>query len=574
MPEATSSRFLRHTSCEACGSSDANAVYEDTYSNGSQANRTYCFSCEKTDMNMNLDNTNTYTHTSSPSYSTASNGNGHGGRKEFSDIPDRKITKDTAKTFGVLVSKDTNGEITSHAYPYYDKDGQEIVAYKKRICLDNQGNAQKNFTILNNTKKAGSSFDQASLFGQNLFPPRGKFITITEGELDCLATYQMLGSKWPVVSLRTGAQGAEKDIRKNLDFFNSYEKIVLCLDNDEPGKKLAQKLSEIFEIGKCLIMPMSRKDPCEYLQNNDTTTFTREWWRAKPVSPDGIISGEDIWELVSTEPENNSISYPWEDLNKLTYGIRRGELVTITAGSGIGKSAILREVIYHIIRNTESRIGALFMEESVRRTAQGIMSIDANKQFHLPNTVYTQEELKSSFDNTVGCGRVFLYDHFGSSEIDNIVNRIRYMAKGLECEYIFLDHISIVVSSQENGDERKALDEIMTKLRMLVQETNIGLFVVSHLKRPQNGGGHELGGVTTLAQLRGSAGIAQLSDIVLGLERNSQDDDPTIRNTTIVRVLKNRFSGETGPTSRLLWNKETGRLNETFEELEQLEETF
>jgi twinkle protein len=146
------------------------------------------------------------------------------------------------------------------------------------------------------------------------------------------------------------------------------------------------------------------------------------------------------------------------------------------------------------------------------------------------------------------------------------------MAKGLECEYIFLDHISIVVSAQENGDERKALDEIMTKLRMLVQETNISLFIVSHLKRPQ-GGGHEIGGVTTLSQLRGSAGIGQLSDIVIGLERDSQAEDPITRNTTQLRVLKNRFSGESGPGSRLLWCKETGRMSEVFDDLE-IEETF
>jgi twinkle protein len=564
LAEVVHSKFTRHSPCESCGSRDANAIYEDQLSNGDVSIRTFCFSCEK------ITYPDQERHSSMNNYvAPVSKERTDTSAYQLSAIPDRKISKETAETFGVRVSKDSNGSIISHVYPFYEKTGQKIVAYKKRHCAD------KGFTVVGPEKGVNHSFDQASLFGQQLFSGTGKYITMTEGELDAMAAYQMLGSKWPVVSLRSGAQGAERDIRKNLEFFNSYDKVVLCLDNDEPGKKATQKLSEIFEIGKCLVMPMSRKDPCEYLQSGDTLSFTREWWRAKPLSPDGIVSGEDIWDVVSTELENNSISYPWEDLNKVTYGIRCGELVTITAGSGIGKSAILREIIYHILKNTEENVGALFMEESIRRTAQGLMSIDANKQFHLPTTVYTQDELKTAFENTVGCGRVYLYDHFGSSEIDNIVSRIRYMAKGLECKYVFLDHISIIVSSQENGDERKALDEIMTKLRMLVQETNISLFVVSHLKRPQNGGGHEIGGVTTLSQLRGSAGIAQLSDIVLGLERNSQDDDPIIRNTTIVRVLKNRFSGETGPTSRLVWSKETGRLNETFEDLEaDIEEAF
>jgi twinkle protein len=135
------------------------------------------------------------------------------------------------------------------------------------------------------------------------------------------------------------------------------------------------------------------------------------------------------------------------------------------------------------------------------------------------------------------------------------------MAKAMDCKYVFIDHVSIIVSAQSNGDERKAIDEIMTKLRTLVQETGISLFVVSHLKRPESKG-HEEGATTSLAQLRGSASIAQLSDIVIGLERNAQADDPTERNTTRVRVLKNRFSGETGKACSLLYSMETGRMTE------------
>jgi twinkle protein len=180
---------------------------------------------------------------------------------------------------------------------------------------------------------------------------------------------------------------------------------------------------------------------------------------------------------------------------------------------------------------------------------------------HLPDTVVSDVQRRDAFDSTLGTGRLYLLDHFGSTSVENIINRVRYMAKAVNCKYIFVDHISIIVSAQENGDERKAIDEIMTKLRMLVQETNIGLVVVSHLKRPSDKG-HEEGAVTSLAQLRGSGSIAQLSDMVIGLERNGQADDIIIRNTTKVRVLKNRFSGITGPAGNLLYNKETGRMFE------------
>jgi twinkle protein len=194
------------------------------------------------------------------------------------------------------------------------------------------------------------------------------------------------------------------------------------------------------------------------------------------------------------------------------------------------------------------------------------MSLAINKPIHIPDVEVTDEELKEAFDKTLGTDRLYLFDHFGSTDIDNIVNRVRYMAKGLNCGYVFLDHISIIVSGGDVGDERKALDAIMTRLRMIVQETGISLICVSHLKRPSDRG-HEEGAATSLAQLRGSGAIAQLSDIVLGLERNGQHEDPIERNTTKVRVLKNRFVGFTGQAGHLLYQSHTGRMLETTEEL-------
>jgi twinkle protein len=291
----------------------------------------------------------------------------------------------------------------------------------------------------------------------------------------------------------------------------------------------------------------------------------KQFWNAKAFTPDGIINGDTLLEDVTKPIEKPDCLYPYKGLDELTYGIRKGELVTITAGSGLGKSQFLREIVYHIFKNTDDTMGLMFMEEDPRKTALSIMSLHANKPLHLPTTESTAEEKKEAFDVTLGTSRFFMFDHFGSSEIDNIVNRVKYMAKVMDCKYIFLDHISIIVSSQANGDERKAIDEIMTKLRTLVQETGICLFVVSHLKRPDKKA-HEEGAVTSLAQLRGSASIAQLSDIVLGLERNGQADDPSVRNTTHVRVLKNRFAGVTGKACQLLFSLDTGRMIETFEE--------
>ena len=155
---------------------------------------------------------------------------------------------------------------------------------------------------------------------------------------------------------------------------------------------------------------------------------------------------------------------------------------------------------------------------------------------------------------------MLLYDHFGSSDIDALLSKIVYLCQQ-GCDFVVLDHISVVVSGIGEGDERRLIDNLMTKLRTLVSRFGIGMIVVSHLRKPE-GVSHEEGGRTTLGQLRGSAAIAQLSDICIGLERNQQHEDEAERNKTILRVLKNRYSGQTGPATALAFDTATGRLSE------------
>lgn len=456
-------------------------------------------------------------------------------------IKDRNITYATAQKYGVKV--DAAGVL----FPYHDKEGT-LVALKQR-------SPKKEFSF-------SGSANEATLFGQSLFTKGGKYITIVEGEFDALAAYQMMGSKWPVVSIKNGASAAKKCCAAQYEWLDSFENIVIAFDGDEPGKKAAADVAEIFGNKAKIMRHEGHKDACDYLVAGDVEKWNKAWWAAEQYVPDGILDGTLLWDMVKEPVVKADIMYPWLDLNALTYGIRKGELVTITAGSGLGKSQFVREIAYHIMKQTDEPIGLMFLEEGVKRTARMLMSLALNKPIHLPDVPVTDAELRKAFDLTVGSGKVFLFDHFGSLGIDNVISRIKYMVKGLGCQYIVLDHISMLVSDGAQMDERKALDAVMTKLRTLVQETNIALFVVSHLKRPE-GKGHEDGASTSLSQLRGSGGIAQLSDMVIGLERNGQATDQISRNTTQVRILKNRYAGLTGNCGALLYNRNTGRMTAT-----------
>jgi twinkle protein len=234
--------------------------------------------------------------------------------------------------------------------------------------------------------------------------------------------------------------------------------------------------------------------------------------------------------------------------------------VTLTAGTGIGKSSICRELAYYLVMQGH-RVGYIALEESIRKTAESLLAIHMNvPATHLHEV--SEEDKRRAFDEIIKPGNLVLYDHWGSQDPTRLLGQVKYMCRAMDCRFIFIDHLSILVSAFDEGDERRLIDSTMTKLRSLVEETGVHCVLVSHLRRP-DGRGHEEGAATSLSQLRGSHAIAQLSDAVLGCERDQQDAEE--KNETRVRVLKNRYAGITGVCASLQYNTSTGRLGEYME---------
>jgi twinkle protein len=362
-----------------------------------------------------------------------------------------------------------------------------------------------------------------------------------------------------MVSLPSGAAAARKSIQRVIPWLQGYEEIVLFFDNDEAGRKATEEAASVLPPGKCKIASLQGdyKDASDALSANDTEAIRRAIWDAKPYRPDGIVDGKTLLDLVTTPSPPSDHDYPFDGLQRLLHGVRYGELVTITAGSGIGKSSFCRELACSFLQNGE-RVGYLALEESNRRTALGLMSAAVGKPLHLGT--HERSTLTEAYQATLADWNLFLFDGFGSFDPDIVYNRIEYLATGLDTRVIFLDHLSILLSGLD-GDERRMIDTTMTKLRSLVERTGIAMFLVSHLRRTSGDTNHEEGARVTLGQLRGSAAIAQLSDSVVALERNQQAQSGS--STTTVRVLKNRYSGEVGVACHLDYDLSTCKFYET-----------
>ena len=543
-----------HRPCPECGGSDPVSINQ----NGSAK----CFSCGtffkdyESAMGGNVADFNSFKRT---------NDNAPFSQNQtfYHALTDRSISLETAKKYGVRSVKDESGRIIEHHYPAYINN--EEVATKIR-------RENKVFNWIGSAKGTG-------LFGQQIAQAGGKYITVTEGECDAMAAYELLGSKWPVVSVKNGAQGAVKDVQENLEFLESFDTVVISFDNDKSGREAAKKVARILKPGKAKILslPVEFKDPNEMLKLGHHKAYVTAWWASKLYTPSGILNVSEERESYKKRERKESVAYPWQGLNEKLEGLRQGELITLTGGTGLGKSSVTRELEHWLITNTNDKVGVIALEEDWRRTVDGILSIEANDRLHIDSVraKYSEEEIDNFFNvlyDGQNKNRVFVHAHLGMNDVDSVFSKLRFMAMGLECKWIVFDHLHMLLSMTTDGDERRNIDSIMHNFRTLVEETGVGLILVSHLRRIDGNRGHENGIETGLNHLRGSQSIAQLSDCVISLERNQQSEDPVEASTTRVRVLKSRYTGDVGLATHLFYDKDSGRLSEISMEVEEQEE--
>ena len=385
---------------------------------------------------------------------------------------------------------------------------------------------------------------QAGLFGRDKFAAGShKWITVTEGAKDALSYYQILGS--PVVSVQS-ASSAVRDCISDLAYLNSFDRVYIAFDNDTAGRGATASVARLFDYNKVYQVKYdTHKDANEYLLAGESDLLRQIWWNAKRYQPDTVVSTFQEFTKILTEPPKPGVPYPFPSLNELTYGIRTGESVLITAQEGVGKTELMHAIEYQILKETNDAVGAIFLEEPKRRHLQAVAGLELKRPVHLPDCDCSEAEVISALQRAVAQDeRLHVYSHFGSDDPESLLDTIRFLVSARACRYILFDHISMAVSGiSGDSEERRALDYLSTRLEMMVKELDFALIFVSH--------------VNDEGKTRGSRYISKIADIRIDATRDLLSIDHAERNTTYLSVSKNRFSGKTGPVCKLLFDPTT-----------------
>jgi twinkle protein len=459
-------------------------------------------------------------------------------------IPARKITGKALSDYGVTAGTDKRYGVVQ-IYPYYDDTGA-LVAQHLRT-------KDKDFPWLGDS-------NAALPFGSRVRSDTGKRLILTEGELDAVAAYQMFGMTWPVWSIGCGAgPQLRRYIGKHREIFRRFDEVVICFDNDDVGKEAAVIAAEVIGHDKAKIASLPKKDACEMLQADLIGEFKGAIYNAKRWTPDEILTVDQLdfnREISMGRPSG------FPSFDELTYGLRKGEIHIVGAGTAAGKTDFLLQIVKHLL-DQGVNVGTFFLEQQPIETGLRLAGKFAHLPLHVPFELgeYTEEDKEKGIDMLKGAeGSLYLYDSFGINEWEIIKERMRYLAYQAEVEVFILDHITALAAA--TTDERRELDIILAEMGGLVKELDVCIIAVSHLARPE-GIPHEEGGRVQLRHMRGSHAISIWAHYAWGIERNQQATNPIARNIGTIRCLKDRYTGRAvAKTWQIKYSHSTGMLTD------------
>lgn len=536
------SEYIKHTSCNTCGSSDANALYK-----GGTA---YCWSCSTWSRHTDGDNNGGYWVSNIINDTVLDDQDFL--KAEYKDIPSRKLSKDTCQwfdyrvgTFTGQLGKEAVSGIGCHYAPYRNSSG-DVVAAKVRA-------SGKRMTVI------GSGKD-LNLFGMHKYSPDpNRFITITEGEIDALSVVEAVGKSYPTVSIPNGAQGARKSIEKHLEYLRGFKHVVLAFDNDEHGKKATKQCLDLFDLDKVRVLywPEGCKDANDMLVQGRKEEIKNLLWNAGVVQEEDIISFDKITLEDIRNTSYKGCSLPFPKLDDMIGGLRPKHLYTLAAREKSGKTLVTKEIALHLIEKENKKVGLIYLEgDAVLEAISFVAMQDSMPMWVVQDMLSDVEYSKAVHEKLIKFqdAGLYIYNHKGRIDMNTVYSKIVHMIKVLKVDLVILDNLSISLASNAvDSNERRAIDNMVYKLVSLVNNNPCSILNVVHMVKNRKGQGGEDSETISRADVHGSGAFAKFSHCLIGLERNTES------NTTVIKVLANRDKGIEGYADVLSYNQKTGR---------------
>lgn len=446
--------------------------------------------------------------------------------------PLRGILRGTMEFYNCVTYNDESGQPHNHVYVYPD-GGTKTRYFPKEFSVNH--------------------FKSDQLFGMNLFPAgSASAVTITEGELDAMSAFQMLGSHYPVVSLPS-ATPSKKLLENCKDWLGSFDKIYVSFDADEKAEKFTNSLMNLFPKRVFKVPHDKFKDANEFLQANQGAAYKKAWYNAKLYTPDNILSSEDDFlHLLHDTPDHTYVPTGIKALDDKILGLMQGHFTVIKGPTGIGKSELMRYLEWNFIKNhPDVTFATWHLEETKLRGILGLVSYDLRDDVTRKDLIASKDrmgDVEASIHKIAGHSGYMQFHLREQDGVEELVDQIRILTQVYDCKYVLFEPIQDVINTGSDESKEPILADLAVRLSKLAADLNVGIVTIAHTNED--------------GEIKYCKMIGQRASVVIDLSRDKESEDLMDRNTLKLSVKKNRPCSLEGDAGEMIFDGETFTLSE------------
>lgn len=232
-------------------------------------------------------------------------------------------------------------------------------------------------------------------------------------------------------------------------------------------------------------------------------------------------------------------------LDSFTTGWQPGQLITVGARTGIGKSIFA--INCATASSSAGRSTLMFSlemsdEEIMDRVYSSVSGIPMNKLKHASELTATERVQLEDAGKLIS-GWKLKVDTTPNVTVDVIRSKSLEYARQNGLDLIIVDYLQLVEPTEKGDSRQVEVQKLSRSMKLLAKQLNIPIIVLVQLNRESK---DDENAMPKLSQIRESGAIAQDSNVVILIHRDNTDDG-TIPQTTII-LAKNR----NGPANKYI----------------------
>jgi twinkle protein len=408
------------------------------------------------------------------------------GATELAYLQGRGLSQATCTAAGLYTAskyfKATNAIESCIAFPYHDHNhvtGNKYRTTAKAFMQDAGGNH--------------------IFYGLARVNPKVDVLVITEGEIDALSCTEAgvenavsvpsgapllvsMGKASPIEDRRFACVGEARVL------LNKVSKIVLAVDNDEPGQALQEELARRIGKEKCwtVAYPPGCKDANDVLVKHGAPALKLVIDQAEPYPISGLFTAEHYAEDIIglyNKRTGRGIDTGFAALRDL-YSVQPGQLTVVTGKPSAGKSNVIDQLTINLARSVQFKTAYCSFENTPAVHIARLLEITTGKPFfeHGEGGDYLRMSEEERGTALAWINKHFTFIDFNDAEpptIDAILMRARAAVQRMGIRGLVIDPYNYI-RLERKGTETDEIGEMLSKVQAFAKANDVHVWFVAH----------------------------------------------------------------------------------------------